>query len=33
MEYFGDHNKDKNGEIVLPLPVKIEKKKLDIPAN
>ena len=33
MEYFGKHNKDKNGEIVLPVTVKIEKKKLDIPAN
>ena len=33
MEYFGEHNKDKNGEIVLPVTVKIEKKKLDISAN
>ena len=32
MEYFGKHNKV-NGEIVLPVTVKIEKKKLDIPAN
>ena len=29
-EYFGKHNSDKNGEIVLPLSVKIEKKKLGI---
>ena len=32
-EYFGDHNKDKNGEIVLPLSVKIEKKELDLPTD
>ena len=29
-EYFGKHNKDKNGMIVLPISVKIEKKKLGI---
>ena len=32
-DYFGDHNKDKNGEIVLPLSVKIEKKELDLPTD
>ena len=30
MEYFGKHNKDKNGDIVLPVSVKIEKKKLGV---
>ena len=29
-KYFGKHNEDKNGEIVLPLSVKIEKKKLGL---
>ena len=29
-EYFGKHNKDKNGDIVLPVSVKIEKKKLGV---
>ena len=29
-KYFGKHNKDKNGEIVLPVSVKIEKKKPSI---
>ena len=29
-EYFGKHNEDKNGEIVLPVSVKIEKKKLGV---
>ena len=29
-EYFGLHNEDKNGEIVLPLSVKIEKKQLGL---
>ena len=29
--YFGDHNKDKNGEIIVPITVKIIKKELDIP--
>ena len=28
---FGDHNKDKNGEITVPIMVKIIKKKLNIP--
>jgi len=32
-EYFGKHNKEKNGKIVLPVSVKIEKKKLDIPTD
>ena len=32
-EYFGKHNKDKNGEYVLPLSVKIEKKKLGLPTD
>ena len=30
-DYFGDHNKDKNGEIIVPIMVKIIKKELDIP--
>ena len=30
---FGDHNKDKNGEINVPIMVKIIKKELDIPKN
>ena len=30
-DHFGDHNKDKNGEIIFPLMVKIIKKELDIP--
>ena len=30
-DYFGDHNKDKNGEIVIPIMVKIIKKELNIP--
>ena len=30
-EYFGDHNKDKNGEVVIPMMVKIIKKELNIP--
>jgi len=30
-ECFGDHNKDKNGEIHVPIMVKIIKKELDIP--
>ena len=30
-EYFGNHNKDKNGEIIVPITVKIIKKELDIP--
>ena len=29
-EYFGKHNKDKSGYIVLPVSVKIEKKKLGV---
>jgi len=29
-EYFGKHNEDKNGKIVLPVSVKIEKKKLGL---
>ena len=29
-EYLGKHNEDKNGEIVLPISVKIEKKKLGL---
>ena len=29
-EYFGKHNEDKNGEIVLPVTVKIEKKMLGV---
>ena len=32
-KYFGDHNKDKNGEIVIPVLYKIIKKELDIPAD
>ena len=28
---FGNHNKDKNGEIIIPIMVKIIKKELDIP--
>ena len=32
-EYFGDHNKDKNGEIVVPVLYKIIKKELDIPTD
>ena len=32
-EYFGDHNKDKNGDVVLPLSIKIEKKELRLPTN
>ena len=32
-EYFGNHNKDENGEIVLPLSVKIERKKLGLPTD
>ena len=30
-EYFGDHNKDKNGKITIPISVKIIKKELGIP--
>ena len=30
-ELFGDHNQDKKGEIVVPIMVKIIKKKLNIP--
>ena len=30
-DYFGDHNKDKNGETIVPIMVKIIKKELDIP--
>ena len=30
-EYFCNHNKDKNGEITVPIMVKIIKKELDIP--
>jgi len=30
-EYFGEHNKDKNGEITVPISVKIIKKELEIP--
>ena len=29
-EYFGKHNEDKSGEIILPISVKIEKKKLGL---
>ena len=32
-EYFGVHNKDKNGELVLPISVKIEKKELGFPSD
>jgi len=32
-QYFGDHNKDKNGEIVIPVLYKIIKKELDIPTD
>ena len=32
-DYFGEHNKAKNGDIVLPISVKIEKKKLGLTAN
>ena len=32
-DYFGKHNKDKNGDIALPISVKIEKKKLGCPTN
>ena len=32
-EYFGEHNKDENGNIALPLSVKIVKKKLGLPAD
>ena len=28
---FGDHNKDKNGEVIIPMTVKIIKKELNIP--
>merc|ERR1719323_1279260 len=31
LSYFGDHNKDKNGEITVPISVKIIKKELEIP--
>ena len=30
-EYFGEHNKDKNGEVIIPIMVKIIKKELNIP--
>ena len=30
-DHFGNHNKDKNGEIHVPIMVKIIKKELDIP--
>ena len=30
-DYFGDHNKDKNGEIVMPIAPKITKLELGIP--
>ena len=30
-DYFGAHNKDKNGEITVPITVRIIKKELDIP--
>jgi len=30
-EHFGDHNKDKNGEVIIPITVKIIKKELNIP--
>ena len=30
-DYFGNHNKDKNGDIIVPIMVKIIKKELDIP--
>ena len=32
-QYFGDHNKDKDGEIVIPVSFKITKKELDIPTE
>ena len=32
-QYFGNHNKDKNGEIVIPVLFKIIKKELDIPTD
>jgi len=32
-QYFGDHNRDKNGEIVIPVLYKIIKKELDIPTD
>ena len=32
-DYFGEHNKDKNGDSVLPLSVKTEKKKLGLSAD
>ena len=31
MLVHGDHNKDKNGEIIVPITVKIIKKELNIP--
>jgi len=31
VDHFGNHNKDKNGEIHVPIMVKIIKKELDIP--
>ena len=30
-DHFGDHNKDKNGEVIIPMTVKIIKKELNIP--
>ena len=30
-DYFGEHNKDKNGEVKVPIMVKIIKKELNIP--
>ena len=32
-EHFGIHNKDKNGDTVLPISVKIEKKELGLPTD
>ena len=32
-DHFGDHNRDKNGEIVIPIAVKIMRKELGIPAE
>ena len=33
LDYFGDHNWDKNGELVIPIAVKIMRKELGIPAQ
>ena len=32
-DYFGDHNRDKNGELVIPIAVKIMRKELGIPVQ